>query len=55
MDAVVQDKPQCGCASCRAGGYVLAVERPAGSAQRGLTPWCVSCHHFIMPTGNRSE
>jgi hypothetical protein len=54
MEAVVQGTAECKCRSCRTGGHVLAVERPAGSMQRGLSPWCVSCHHFIL-TGQATK
>lgn len=55
MTAVVENKPPCKCSSCRTGGHVLAVERPAGAAERGLAPWCVSCHHFILTGHARNE
>ncbi len=54
MEAVVADKPKCKCKACNAGGSVLAVNRPAASAERGLAPWCVACHHFIL-TGRSFE
>ncbi len=48
MGAVVQNKPGCGCSMCKVAGNVLAIDRPAGSIQRGLSPWCLACQHFIL-------
>ena len=48
MEAVVRNAKKCTCTRCRAGGFVLAVNRPVGSTTQGLSPWCVNCHHFIL-------
>ena len=55
FEAVLEDKPACACAHCRSAGFVLAVQRPAGSVQSGLSPWCVDCHHFILTGHLRPE
>lgn len=52
FEDVVKDSSACTCAHCHGAGFVLAVERPAGSAETGLAPWCVGCHHFIL-TGHQ--
>ncbi len=48
MEEVMQNKPGCVCQSCTTGGSVIAVESSPRSTHRGLAPWCVACHHFIL-------
>ncbi len=43
-----RDAKECACTNCNVGGSVVAINRPAGDVERGLAPWCVSCHHFIL-------
>jgi len=55
FEAMEKGTKHCKCAHCHGAGFVLAVQRPAGSAETGLAPWCVGCHHFILTGRQRSE
>jgi hypothetical protein len=49
--AAVTNAPACSCASCRAGGFVIAIDWAPETGNVGRAPWCAACHHYISPSG----